>query len=387
MNSWSAIRAELKDAPAKARRTVWEGGLMVTLIIGVGVWDLLGGSGRDGGDLFRWATLVVGTVGLALFTVSDGLHRAGRARNRGRDLPPAERFRTGLLRGTYLVLPLLALVATVLLAFSAGVMLVEATSDFSSWFATAAFGFYGIRASRTVLGAARELYGEVRSQAEAAHRARSAASESRLLALQARMNPHFLFNALNTVASLVRTSPRAAERTVESLAAVLRQTLLRSEKIWGNVAEEVAYLEAYLDVERERWGERLDVRLEVEPAALRASLPPMSLQPLVENALEHGPGARIEGGVVTVSIRLDGAELVAVVADDGPGMSPDASEGTGLGNLRERLSTLYGDAATMTVESDRTGTTVRLRLPAVPPVELPGSGRPPRTSLEASCAS
>lgn len=386
MNSWRAIRAELNDAPAKARRTAWEGGLMVTLIIGAGVWDLLGGSGMEGGDLFRWATSVVGTVGLALFTVSDVLHRTGRARNQGRDLPPSERFRTGLLRGTYLVLPKLALVATALLALSAGVMLVVGMSHVRFWIVAVLFGVYGIRAGRTVLGTARELYGEARSQAEAAQRARSAASEARLLALQARMNPHFLFNALNTVASLVRTSPRAAERTVESLAAVLRQTLLRSEKIWGNVAEEVAYLEAYLDVERERWGERLDVRLEVEPAALRASLPPMSLQPLVENALEHGPGARIEGGTITVSVRLEGVELVAVVADDGPGMSPDAPEGTGLGNLRERLSTLYGDAATMTVESDRTGTTVRLRLPAEPPAEFPGS-EAVRTSLEASCAS
>lgn len=384
MNTWNALLTELKDAPAGARRTAWTGGLIVTLVVGVGIWDLLGDA-DGGGEVIRWAAIVVGSVGLALFTVSDALHRMGRAKD-PRALPTAERFRTDLLRRTYLVLPRLALAATAMLALSAGVMVVVGMSHVRFWIAAAVFGAYGIRAGMTVLGTARELYGQARTQKAAAERARTAAGEARLLALQARMNPHFLFNALNTVVSLIRTSPRTAERTVESLAAVLRQTLLRSEKIWGDVAEEVTFLEAYLDVERERWGNRLDVRLDVEPAALPVFLPPMSLQPLVENALGHGPGARIEGGTITVSVRLEGTDLVAVVADDGPGMSPDAREGTGLGNLRERLSTLYGDAATMTVESDRTGTTVRLRLPSQPPAQRT-AGSPARTSREASCAS
>ena len=123
---------------------------------------------------------------------------------------------------------------------------------------------------------------------------------AKISALQAQMNPHFLFNALNTVASLVRTDPRAAESTVENLAQVLRRTLDRSQRTFSTVEDEIGYLRAYLSVEMERYGDRLTVRWSVDPAADHLTLPPMTLQPLVENALKHGIGNRLHGGNLSI---------------------------------------------------------------------------------------
>ncbi len=110
------------------------------------------------------------------------------------------------------------------------------------------------------------------------------------------MNPHFLFNALNTVASLVRSNPRAAEHVVENLSDVLRMTLARSAERMGTVDDELRYVQAYLALEQERWGDRLRVEGDVGEDARRWPLPPLTLQPVVENALRHGIGSRLVGG-------------------------------------------------------------------------------------------
>src|SRR5690606_10777589 len=143
----------------------------------------------------------------------------------------------------------------------------------------------------------------------AAARAREAAAAAQLAALQAQLHPHFLFNALNTIASLVRTDARRAEATTENLARALRRTLVRSGRTHTTVAEERDFVCAYLAVEQERFGDRLDVAWAIEPATLPLRIPPMTLQPLVENALKHGIGERIEGGRVEIGARAAGGML------------------------------------------------------------------------------
>jgi LytS/YehU family sensor histidine kinase len=211
--------------------------------------------------------------------------------------------------------------------------------------------------------AARTLYDHAQAEAISASAARVAAGEAQLSALQARMNPHFLFNALNTVAALVRTEPARAERVTENLSDVLRMTLERTDARSGSVGDELEYIRAWLAVEQERWKDRLTVRWRVDPGVEQAALPPLVVQPLVENALRHGVGSRLHGAIVDISIARDGTDLVIVVADDGTGFPAIRQERTGLGNLRERLRAVYGDRASLTVESPATGARVSVRVP------------------------
>jgi LytS/YehU family sensor histidine kinase len=220
-----------------------------------------------------------------------------------------------------------------------------------------------VYARRAVSETTRFLYRHAEEQAEAAARARAEAADAQLAALQAQMNPHFLFNALNTIAALVRTEPRAAERTVENLAAILRRTLHRSQRTLTTVEEEVDYLRAYLSIEQERLGERLVVGWQIEPAALACRIPPMTLQPLVENALKYGIGGRLDGGRIDVSAHLERERLVLAVNDDGVGFQRRVREGTGLGNLRQRLLTLYGEAGVLKVETPEVGARVVVEVP------------------------
>jgi two-component system LytT family sensor kinase len=236
----------------------------------------------------------------------------------------------------------------------------------------------------------RFLYGHAREQAEAAERARGEATESQLAALQAQMNPHFLFNTLNTVASLVRTDAAAAEATVENLAVVLRRTLDRSRRVVSTVDDEIDHLAAYISVAKQRFEDRLQVQWSVDPSARDVLLPTMTLQPLVENALKHGIGARLEGGALHIGVQLEegprsaaeastptgdghdgfasgagGQRLILEVADDGPGFPRKHREGTGLSNLRARLVTLYGEAAELVIDRGAPGSRVVVSVPAL----------------------
>jgi two-component system LytT family sensor kinase len=222
-----------------------------------------------------------------------------------------------------------------------------------------------VLAMRSVSGSTRALYRHAEQSAASAARAAAEAGEAQLAALQAQMNPHFLFNALNTVAALVRTDPVAAESTVENLSDVLRLTLRRTEETVRTLGDEIDYLRAYLSIEKQRLGERLRIRWDVPEDLGPAELPPMTLQPLVENALRHGPGSRIEGGELRISAAARGGRLCLEVADDGPGFVRGYREGTGLGNLRRRLSTLYGTQASLRVSTDAAGARVTVALPLV----------------------
>jgi signal transduction histidine kinase len=194
------------------------------------------------------------------------------------------------------------------------------------------------------------------------------AGRAQLKALRAQINPHFLFNALNAIASLIHTNAGAAEETVEQLAEVFRYTLRKSEKEWVRLEEELEFVGAYLRVEKARFGDRLAVEIAADPAAAAIPVPAMCIQPLVENAIKHGTSV-IEGcGRLTLHASLEGDTLVVEVGDNGPGfpesfrLSRDAA-GHGLRNVAERLAGYYGSAAGLKCCNRKGGAYVVVRIP------------------------
>jgi two-component system LytT family sensor kinase len=196
---------------------------------------------------------------------------------------------------------------------------------------------------------------------------------ARMDALSSQINPHFLFNTLNSVSSLVRFDPDTARELIIKLATILRR-LLSSSEAFVPLREEVEFIDNYLDIEVVRFGrDKLQVVKELDPESLDMMVPAMLLQPLVENSIKHGLSSKVEGGSIYLRSRLGAKALVIEVEDDGVGMGaaqliqkPDGLGGSGIGmaNVAERLKVLYGDTARMTIDShDGKGTLVRLRLP------------------------
>ncbi|WP_243648008.1 sensor histidine kinase [Acidipila rosea] len=203
--------------------------------------------------------------------------------------------------------------------------------------------------------------------------------EARLDALQRQINPHFLFNTLNSIASLVRFRPEQARELIVKLANILR-ALLKEHDSYVALSSELAFTDDYLSIEVVRFGaEKLKVVKEIDPATLEMQVPSMLLQPLVENSIKHGLEPRISGGVITLRSRLEGAKLIIEVEDDGVGIAPGRTQstgvlrqGTGIGmrNVRERLEVLFGEAARFDVSSrPGRGTKVTMVMPV--PVQDP----------------
>src|SRR5271167_2093493 len=197
--------------------------------------------------------------------------------------------------------------------------------------------------------------------------------QARMEALQNQINPHFLFNTLNSVSSLVRFDPDTARELIIKLATILRR-LLSSGDAFVPLREELEFIDNYLDIEVVRFGrDKLRIMKELEPASLDVMVPSMLLQPLVENSIKHGLASKIEGGSIFLRSRLTGSQLIIEVEDNGVGMGaanllekPSGLGGTGIGmaNVAERLKVLYGDTARMTIDShEGKGTLIRLRLP------------------------
>ena len=209
--------------------------------------------------------------------------------------------------------------------------------------------------------------------------------QARMAALQNQINPHFLFNTLNSISSLVRFDPDTAREMILKLATILRR-LLNSTDSFVALREEIEFIDNYLAIEVVRFGrDKLKVVKELDPASLEAMVPSMLLQPLVENCIKHGLSPKVEGGSITLRSRLIKSRLVVEVEDDGVGMAsaqefvPEngqaqslAGMGIGMANVAERLKVLYGDAAKIMIEiREGGGTLIRLRLPILPnPEEL-----------------
>ena len=195
------------------------------------------------------------------------------------------------------------------------------------------------------------------------------AATAQLAALRAQINPHFLFNSLNSIAQLIHDDPDKAEACVERLAEIFRYILHRAEQEFVPLAEELQMTRAYLDIERARFDERLQVETRVDPRSLHQLIPNLILQPLVENAVKHGLSRKRGVGTVSIDARVDGELLTLTVGDDGLGMAEPVladvyERGVGLRNLRARLERLYGaDHLPEIQSSPGRGTVVRLKLP------------------------
>ncbi len=197
---------------------------------------------------------------------------------------------------------------------------------------------------------------------------------ARMEALQNQINPHFLFNTLNSISSLVRFDPDTARDMIFKLATILRR-LLNTGEAFAPLRDEFEFVDNYLDIEVVRFGrEKLRVVKELDAASLDVVVPCMLLQPLVENSIKHGLSPKIEGGSIYLRSRLTDSRLIIEVEDDGVGMGKAQLEGSsswpgmgiGMANVSERLQVLYGDTARMTIDShEGKGTLIRIRLPLI----------------------
>ena len=197
---------------------------------------------------------------------------------------------------------------------------------------------------------------------------------ARMEALQNQINPHFLFNTLNSISSLVRFDPDMARDVIFKLATILRR-LLNTSEAFAPLREEFEFIDNYLDIEVVRFGrDKLHVVKELDPASLDVVVPSMLLQPLVENSIKHGLSPKIEGRSIFLRSRVANSRLIIEVEDDGVGMgsaqleesSSWAGMGIGMANISERLHVLYGDTARMTIDSHQgKGTLIRIRLPLI----------------------
>lgn len=208
-------------------------------------------------------------------------------------------------------------------------------------------------------------------------------SQSELKALRAQINPHFLFNALNTVASLIHSDPARADRAVEQLSEVFRHTLRRSDTEWAPLDQELAFAAAYLDVEEARFGARLRYTIEADAAGRRAQVPSMLVHTLVENAVKHGIAQLRGHGTIDVVVTADADRLAIEVRDNGPGLAAGtdrtafarrAGEQFGLRSVRDRLRGHFAADASFTLTRDeaRGLTIARIEMPLVSPEHRAG---------------
>jgi signal transduction histidine kinase len=196
---------------------------------------------------------------------------------------------------------------------------------------------------------------------------RALATEAELKALKAQINPHFLFNTLNTIAELIHADSEKAEATVERLAEMFRYVLDGSERGLVPLEEELSFLDGYLEIQRVRYGDRLRVTWHIAPEALGLLVPSLVLQPLVENSIRHGQGA---GGAIDlgIDIGMDNEKAMITIRDQGPGMPKGQrighGSGHGLSNVDRRLRKTYGEAYRLAITANQPqGTVVALSVP------------------------
>jgi len=201
-----------------------------------------------------------------------------------------------------------------------------------------------------------------------AARAETLAASARLDAIRARLNPHFLFNALHTLSALAKFEPASAESAIERLGDMLRYTLKEDGRDLAEFSEEFEFTRQYLDFEKLRYQDRLKVDLQIDPEAHRFDLPPFALQTLAENAVHHAISVRPEGGRIWITCQCSDGLLRVSVRDDGPGTANEStpSHQFGLRSLRERLSAAYGASAEVQTKSTPEGFEATFTIPASP---------------------
>ncbi len=313
-----------------------------TLATGTALWTLEADPSASFSYVMLMNQVYWGTWALltpAIFRFADWLPLAGAAWKR--------RLPAHLLAGTAFVLAHAALVGTGRAWLQAAYGMDTAWAEWIrhqflrtfDWELTYYAAAVGVRHALVYHRAARDR--EVRAAA-----LETRLVEAQLEALQRQLHPHFLFNTLHAISALVRRDPSAAEAMIERLGDLLRLTLARIGAQEVTLAEELDYLDVYLEIEKVHFGDRLRVRTAIDPAARDALVPYLVLQPLVENAITHGLAPRLAPGVVEIEARVAGDRLRLRVSDSGVGMRPAAlsraRHGVGLSNTRARLEHLYG---------------------------------------------
>jgi two-component system LytT family sensor kinase len=201
--------------------------------------------------------------------------------------------------------------------------------------------------------------------------ARRLASDAQLASLEARVQPHFLFNTLNSIAALIPRDPEGAEKMTGQLASLMRSSLDNGGAALVPLEQEVKVVRDYLDIERVRFGERLRFHIDVAAATMPLLVPRLSLQTLVENSVKYAVSTGRDGASVTVGARLRDRSLVLEVEDDGPGFAVHVQpENHGIALLKARLDRLFGDRAALTIDTRPGRTLVTIQMPADPGAEV-----------------
>jgi len=205
--------------------------------------------------------------------------------------------------------------------------------------------------------------------------------QARLDALSSQINPHFLFNTLNSVSTLIRTSPEEARAMVVKLSRILRRRL-RNQEHFSPLRDELEFIDDYLAIEMIRFGDKLRVDKHIEPGASDMLVPSMLLQPLVENSIRHGLSGKVEGGTITLRARRNGTRLLLEIEDDGVGipegqLSGILGKGIGVSNVKERLKVLYNQDYRMLIDSQPgRGTRIEIEVPEMQPGSSSGEAKP-----------
>jgi len=262
-------------------------------------------------------------------------------------------------RGTRLALQLTSSLAAHSVGWFVPILLTGAILDFSPSDANLIVWFIVVFVVVVTLHSFRltaSFYRELREKDALEERLRTLATQAELRALKAQINPHFLFNSLNTIASLIASDPVQAEKSVEQLASVFRYALSSSEREFVTLGEELGFVKAYLEIEKARFGDRLVISRSVSPDLLDTPIPSLVLQPLVENSVKHGRG---EDGTTRLSIGAvaDDTTVRIEIRDEGAGMPEPVkaglrTDGTGLRNVGDRLRMIYGEGYGLKLEDN-----------------------------------
>jgi LytS/YehU family sensor histidine kinase len=213
-------------------------------------------------------------------------------------------------------------------------------------------------------GAALRYRDQVRARDLRASQLEAQLAQSQLQLLRSQLHPHFLFNTLHAISTLMHRDVEAADKMMSKLSELLRRSLDTAARHQVPLAEELEFLAPYLEIEQARFSDRLRVELDIDAAAREALVPALLLQPLIENAIRHGIAPRRGPGRVTLRAVRERDRLALEVCDDGVGPPLVLAEGIGLGNIRQRLARLHGDDFAMTAGArDPVGFAVRLSLP------------------------
>ena len=221
-----------------------------------------------------------------------------------------------------------------------------------------------------------DYYRQARAREVRAARLETRLLSSQLQALQQQLHPHFLFNTLHAISTLVHRDPDKADLMIERLSDLLRITLRKVDVQEVELAEELEYVRAYLDIEQVHFGPRLRIEYRIDAAALDVLVPTLILQPIVENAIRHGLEPLVRPGTLTIEAEADGNMLLLRVRDDGVGFANTfrRPDGVGLANTRARLDRLYGEAAALTMREQASG---GVRVEVTIPLRTPAAATPP----------